>query len=390
MVELGEVCEIKSGGTPSRSESAFWNGTIPWVGSTVCKNGYVMQAEEFITEEGFKNSSTKLFVSGTTLIALVGATIGKTGLLKFDSTTNQNVAGLYPTSLNELDPNYLFYISQCLYPKFLTLGEGKFRMANLSFVRSQKIPLPPIAIQQEIVAEIESYQKVIDGARAVIDNYRPHIPIDPDWAIINLGEICSFKNGLNFTKAESGYTVKIIGVADFQSNLYAPLDDLNTIHLDQPLAEDYLVKTGDILFVRSNGNVDLVGRSIIVPPPQEPTTFSGFTIRGRIEDDRALPIFFAHFFKSRDFADMIKTVGRGANIRNLSQGILNELKIPLPPLETQKAIVAEIEAEQSLVNANRELITRFEKKIQTTLNRIWGEEQKPSLEPDTNLQLTLL
>jgi type I restriction enzyme M protein len=66
-------------------------------------------------------------------------------------------------------------------------------------------------------------------------------------------------------------------------------------------------------------------------------------------------------------------------MRQNVNGLFNreELKvtaIPLPPLETQKAIVAEIEAEQTLVNANRELITRFEKKIQTTLNRIWGEE----------------
>jgi type I restriction enzyme M protein len=103
-------------------------------------------------------------------------------------------------------------------------------------------------------------------------------------------------------------------------------------------------------------------------------TFSGFTIRGRIEDARALPIFFAHFFKSRDFAEMIKTVGRGANIRNLSQGILNELKVPLPSLATQQGIVAEIEAEQALVAANRELISRFEQKIQVTIARIWGGE----------------
>ena len=86
-----------------------------------------------------------------------------------------------------------------------------------------------------------------------------------------------------------------------------------------------------------------------------------------------MPIFYAHFFKSRDFAEMIKTVGRGANIRNLSQGILNELKVPLPPLATQHAIVAEIEVEQALVTANRELSARFEKKIQATLARIWGE-----------------
>jgi type I restriction enzyme M protein len=167
--------------------------------------------------------------------------------------------------------------------------------------------------------------------------------------------------------------VKIIGVSDFQKHLYAPLDDLDEVHLASALGAEYLVKAGDILFVRSNGNPDLVGRSLFVPPPLEPTTFSGFTIRGRIHDERALPIFFAHFFKSRDFAEMIKTVGQGANIRNLSQGILNALQIPLPPLATQRAIVAEIEAEQALVSANRDLITRFEQKIQTTLARVWGD-----------------
>ncbi|MEB3189788.1 MAG: hypothetical protein VKL42_05530, partial [Snowella sp.] len=75
---------------------------------------------------------------------------------------------------------------------------------------------------------------------------------------------------------------------------------------------------------------------------------------------------------------------------SISQSTILERSIAFPSLEIQKSIVAEIESEQSLVNANCELITRFEKKIQTTLNRIWGEEQKPSLEPDTNLQLTLL
>ncbi len=63
---------------------------------------------------------------------------------------------------------------------------------------TSKFPLPPLEVQKEIVAEIEGYQKVIDGARAVLDHYRPHIPIHPDWPTIQLSEICSFKNGLNF------------------------------------------------------------------------------------------------------------------------------------------------------------------------------------------------
>ncbi|MBX7253601.1 MAG: N-6 DNA methylase [Candidatus Promineofilum sp.] len=168
MVELGEVCEVRSGGTPSRLEDAYWNGTIPWVGSTVCKDREVTKAEEFITEAGLNNSAAKLFPKDTTLIALVGATIGKTGLLKFESTTNQNIAGVYPKSREVLDPVYLFHAAQQLYPEFMKLGEGKFRMANLSFVKEQKIPLPPLETQRGIVAEIEAEQALVNANRDLI------------------------------------------------------------------------------------------------------------------------------------------------------------------------------------------------------------------------------
>jgi type I restriction enzyme M protein len=175
MVPLSEVCEVKSGGTPSRSEDSYWNGTIPWVGSTVCKDGEVLSAEEFITESGLNDSAAKLFPKDTTLIALVGATIGKTGLLKFESTTNQNIAGLYPKSRDVLEPIYLFHAAQQLYPEFLKLGEGKFRMANLSFVREQKIPLPPLATQRVIVAEIEAEQALVAANRELITRFEHKI-----------------------------------------------------------------------------------------------------------------------------------------------------------------------------------------------------------------------
>jgi type I restriction enzyme M protein len=284
---------------------------------------------------------------------------------------------------SRLNQDFLYHIlgSKPVFAQFeRSATGGVVNNLNSELVRNVRIPLPPLDVQTEIVTEIEDYQKVIDGARAVLDNYNPHIPIHSEWPVIELGEICSFKNGLNFTKGSSGHAVKIIGVSNFQNNLYAPLRDLDEVVLDVPLTDDYLVKDGDILFVRSNGNPELVGRSVIVPPTMEPITFSGFTIRARIEDERALPLFYAHFFKSRDFAEMIKTVGRGANIRNLSQGILTELKIPLPPLATQKGVVAEIEREQALVGANRDLVAHFENKIQSVLIRVWGDEEPVAAE----------
>lgn len=175
MVELGEVCDIKSGGTPSRNELSYWNGDIPWVGSGVCKDTVISSANEFITSAGLSNSSAKLFPKGTTLIALVGATIGKTALLNFESTTNQNVAGLQSKDNNILLTNYLFYISQSLYSEFLKVGDGKFRMANLSFVRSLQISLPPIETQKQIVAEIEREQKAVESAKELMEIFEQKI-----------------------------------------------------------------------------------------------------------------------------------------------------------------------------------------------------------------------
>ncbi|MCX6959149.1 MAG: restriction endonuclease subunit S, partial [Verrucomicrobia bacterium] len=87
-----------------------------------------------------------------------------------------------------------------------------------------------------------------------------------------------------------------------------------------------------------------------------------------------VPKFYFHQISSSKTKAHLEEQAIGVTMKNLNQGILSGVKVPLPPLPEQQAIVAEIEAEKNLVNANRELITRFEAKIQTTLSRIWGEE----------------
>jgi type I restriction enzyme R subunit len=111
------------------------------------------------------NSSAKMFKPKTTLIALVGATIGKTAFTTFETTTNQNMAGLYPLDENKLMPEFLFFASQLLYVMFMQLGDGNFKMANLSFIRSLEIPLPPLETQQKIVAELEQDLAAVAGAK---------------------------------------------------------------------------------------------------------------------------------------------------------------------------------------------------------------------------------
>ncbi len=166
MVELGKVCDTTSGGTPKRDIEDYWNGDIPWLGSAICKDKKAYESKEFITKLGLNKSSAKLLKKNTTLIALVGATIGKTALLKFESTINQNIAGVYTSDNKKLHPLYLFYVCQTLYKEFTNLG--KFKMANLNFVKTRKIPLPPLDVQEQIVAEIEAEQKSVEECKKLV------------------------------------------------------------------------------------------------------------------------------------------------------------------------------------------------------------------------------
>lgn len=161
---LGEVCTIQSGGTPSKNKSEYWDdGTIKWLGSTVCKNKKsVEEVTDYITEKGLKNSSAKLFKQETTLIALVGATIGKVAFLPFEATTNQNVAGLFPMERNRLNTSYLYYSCRTLYEVFTNLSQDKLKMANLSFVRGLKIPIPPLHEQERIVRILDKFESLVN------------------------------------------------------------------------------------------------------------------------------------------------------------------------------------------------------------------------------------
>ncbi len=139
------------------------------------------------------------------------------------------------------------------------------------------------------------------------------------------------------------------------------------------LRDDDKLKNDDLVFVRSNGNPNLIGRCLIIKGIKEDTTFSGFTIRLRFTSGIILPMFFAYIVKLPQFRKLMVDGGNGANIKSLSQGVLSSLKTPLPPFETQKQIVERIEKEQSLVESNKELIKIFEQKIKDKISEVWGE-----------------
>ncbi len=378
MIALGKLTKRVSGGTPSKADPSFWSGDVPWVSPKDMKADLIFDTEDRVTSFAVENSATSLVPAGTVLCVVRSGILQHTfpvAITSREMCFNQDLIALIPDG-EQLLGKFLFWNLKARGKEILVQGIKPgvtVQSFHSGFFQNFEIPLPPLEVQRDIVTEIEGYQRVIEGARAVIDNYRPHIPVDPEWPVQSMGEIAEFKNGLNFTRSEDGEPLRIVGVSDFQSNWLVPTDSLSAIQLDTPIGADYLLQPGDVLFVRSNGNPDLVGRSMLVPEEIGRASFSGFTIRARFDTTKVSPRYLAHFFKTPLFAERMKTTGQGANIRNLSQGILSELKVPLPDLATQQAIFTEIEAEQVLVNGNRELIARFEKKIDAAIARVWGE-----------------
>jgi len=257
-------------------------------------------------------------------------------------------------------------------------GTGGLQRVPRGYVEDFQIPLPPLEVQKEIVAEIEGYQKVINGARAVLDHYRPHIPIHPDWPTPTFEEapfeIIDGDRGTNYPKKED-FTP--IGYCLFLNTKNVRSDGFNFSDTEFiPKAKDEALRKGKL----QRGDVVLTTRGTIGNTGlyDDSVEFNHIRINSgmlifRPDHHRLSSAYLFHFFQSLNFNSQRDAIVSGSAQPQLPIRNLNEAKIPLPPLATQQAIVAEIEAEQALVAANRELITRFEQKIQATLARIWGE-----------------
>ena len=159
-----------------------------------------------------------------------------------------------------------------------------------------------------------------------------------------LGEFATFRNGINFTKSSRGETVKIVGVKDFQQSFWAPLHDLATVTTDGALPESDLLKENDLLFVRSNGNMELIGRCLLIGKVTDKITHSGFTIRARLNGAGVSARYLCHFLKSSLARRKMIDSGIGTNIKSLNQTTLSALAIPIPPIAEQETVVDLLES----------------------------------------------
>ena len=359
MVKIGDFFETSSGGTPLKNREDFYNnGNIPWIRSGEVGQGLITKSEGFITEEGLKSSSAKLFPVNTILVAMYGATAGQVGLLKITSSTNQAVCGILPN--DKIIPEYLYYILKSKRQEFIDLSSGGAQ-PNISqnIIREFLIPLPPIEVQEEIVWELEQYQRIIYGAKQVVDNYKPIIEIDPSWEMKELGETCDVIAGQS-PKSEN-YNEKGEGLPFYQGRT-----DFGDTYLNK--TNNY---TSQITKISKLGDVVMSVRA-----PVGPVNLTPFDIcigRGlcaiRPKKDIILNYIFYYLMSHQE----IIIGNSGAIFDSINREQIEKLMISVPSLEIQQSIVERIESERQIIEGNKKLIEIYTQKIQDRINKIWGE-----------------
>jgi len=343
MVKLIDICEPKQHKTIAKS-SFISDGKYLIYGA----NGVI----------GRYNSYTHTIK--TLLITCRGATCGTLNISEPMSYINGNAMALNNLS-EKVDLNYLYYsLNERGFNDVITgSAQPQITKENLEKI---KIYLPSLTKQKQIAKRLDKAKELIElrqDSISKLDELSKSIFIDMfgdpvlnpmGWKINKLSEFGNCKNGLNFNSKINEYRIKCLGVGDFKNlTTVRDIESLQTISIDKKPTKEFLLQNADIIFVRSNGSKNLVGRCIEVYPNEKEVTFSGFCIRFRLSNDLILVPYLLHVLKSNSIRKNM--AGRGANIQNINQQILLGLNIPLPPLNIQEKfsnIIQKIEQQKSL------------------------------------------
>lgn len=361
--KLGEVAQSELGKTLNSSKD---KGTLyPYL----CAINVLWDKIDTSTlkETRFEEAELERYsVKKGDLLVCEGGEIGRAAIWNEDKTIQYQNA-LHRLRFNgEILPRFCLMYLRSLKDRGILDGRyGKgvtIKHLVKSALLSIPIPVPPLAEQEHIAAELDLISSIIEKKKQQLkelDNLAQSIfyqmfgdPVtnEKGWEVKLLKELASFKNGLNYHPSDNGEVVKCIGVGDFRDRReIKDFTNIPSLTINESVDKDYFLKNGDIIIVRSNGSKELVGRNMIVFPNNENITYSGFCIRCRISDTSPsdtllLPIILNRILSNRSIMSVLRQEGRGCNISNINQKILSSLPVPIPPLSLQQLFAEKIES----------------------------------------------
>ena len=355
MVKLGEVCEIKRGQAISKKDTI--EGDVPVIAGgqqpAYYHNEHNRTGEQITVAgsgayAGFINYyETPIFVSDAFTI----------------SSKDTNVL------LNKFIYRILKEKQDYIYG--LKSGAGIPHVYPKDFINLE-IPLPPMSVQEEIVKELDAYQAIIDGAQKVVDNWKPTFKINPQWGKVSFETLYLIpsKNGLTKPTAIRGNGFKMINMGELFENDKIANIPMSLVPLTENEKQNNEVIVGDLLFARQSLVISGAGKNSIVVETDDFTTFESHLIRVRLDNKKALPLFYHYYLNSSDTP--IKNIINYANQAGIKGSDLAKLSVLHPSLEEQKAIVTQIEQEEQYVEACKKLIEVYKQKISDKIKSIWN------------------
>ena len=356
---LSELFTLQMGKTPSRDNSSYWKKSENnWVSIADLTNSgkYISNTKETLSDSAVAESGIKKIPANTVIMSFK-LSLGKVAITEKEMYSNEAIMAFIDKGVEKISPEYLYYL---LRAKDWSKGTNKAVMGatlNKATLSTIKIQLHEYDNQLEIVNMLNRVSSSIDFRKQqltkldelvkarFVEMFGDPIQNEKCWEIKSLFDLGYCKNGMNFHKGDHGVEIHCLGVGDFKdrSTIY-DVKNLPYVALNESPDSDYLLQDGDIVFVRSNGNKELVGRCLAIYPENVPVTYSGFCIRYRLTSEKASVPYILRVLK----ADSVrkKMAGRGANIQNLNQQTLSQLAIPLPPLSLQNQFadfVAEVD-----------------------------------------------
>lgn len=367
IVKLGDICDTTAGGTPLKSNEEFYiPAEIPWINSGEVRNGEIFKASKYISKLGLKKSSAKLIPANSVLVAMYGATAGQVGLLRFEAATNQAVCSILPN--DKFNPKFLYYILSSKTKSLIQMSVGGAQ-PNISqgIIKNLQIPLPPLEVQEEIVKELDSYQAVIDGAQKVVDNWKPTIPINPEWEKVKLGDVCQLTYGYTDTALETG-DIRFIRITDIDVFGQIKDDDCKYINSNNE-TDKYLLQNNDVIVARTGATY---GKTALFKGDYK-AVYASFLIKLDFDKTRVYNPYYWAFAQSQDYINQAAKLVSGVAQPQFNANAIKNIEFYLPSIEEQKLIVKKIEEEEKAIEECKKLIELHKEKINTKIQSIWGD-----------------
>jgi type I restriction enzyme M protein len=377
LVDLGSYFNILNGSTPSRKEKKYWeNGTIPWftIEDVRHQGRLIKTTSQYVTKEALDKTSLKLIPKFSTLLCCT-ASVGETAFNEIELTTNQqfNALSVKDEFKTQVNPKFIFWVSASLKSELSRIaGSTSFEYLSVTNLKKIKIPLPPIATQNQIVEELDGYQKIIDGCRQVIENYKPSIDIDPSWDMEKIGNVCEINPKKSEVKLENNSEVSFIPMEDVKENNLLTFP-LKTKKLSEVTTSYTYFKTDDILLAKVTPCFEN-GKCTIPKDLKNGVGFgsSEFIVlrcNEKVKKEWIYCCIITNKFKKLGVKNFTGTSG----LRRLPKDFVSRYKIPLPSIDIQEKHIKKIYDDVDFIDKNLKMVKNMEERINNKINSIWSD-----------------